>query len=306
MSRAPRSRPLVRLLARREPPVVSTLVSPVERSHVDAAGAGLYRAVHRASLPEVLGDLRARRAAAVMVSLGAWHPTARPALTRLVREFPNVPTFAFMARPDARAPQVALQLGQCGVRAVLEASQSHGWAELRRALDAPFVSDIRRRGLELLHRELPALQPDTQRFFERVFLDAATITSTRELARILHTNPSSMMSRFFRLHLPSAKLYLAMARLTLAASRFELPGATITEVAHGLNYSSPQSFSRHTRRLLGLPAAGFREQYDGDGMLQLYLERLVRPHRAALARLSPTGAHEGRAAVVLEGGRSPM
>ena len=63
-----------------------------------------------------------------------------------------------------------------------------------------------------------------------------------------------------------------------------------------LHYSSPQSFSRHTRRLLGLSAGEFRLRYDGDGMLALFLERLVRPHKVALARVSPTGAHEARAA----------
>ena len=308
-SSMPRLHPLLRFRAaarRAEPPVISTLVPPVERPHVDAAGAGLYRAVHRSSLLEVVADLRERRASAVMVSLGAWHPTARPALMRLVREFPNVPAFAFLARPDARAPQVALQLGQCGVRAVLEASQAHGWAELRRALSAQHASDIRRRALEALARELPALQPDALTLFERIFLDAATITSTRDLARVMHVNSSSLMSRFFRLKLPSAKTYLAMARLMLAADRFERPGSTITEITHVLHYSSPQSFGRHTRRMLGISAATFREQYDGDGMLALYLERLVRPHRDALARLSPTGAHEGRAPVVLPGGRLPM
>ncbi len=291
---------------RAEPPVVTTLVPLVERPHVDAAGAGLFRAVHRSSLPEVLADLRERRAAAVMVSLGAWHPTARPALTRLVREFPNVPAFAFLARPDARAPQAALQLGQCGVRAVLEASQAHGWAELRQALGAQNAGDIRRRSLEALWRELPALQPDALQLFERIFLDGLTMTSTRELAQRLHINPSSLMSRFFRLRLPSAKIYLATARLVLAADRFERPGATITEVTHLMRYSSPQSFGRHTRRMLGVSAAGFRDRYDGDGMLAHFIDRLVRPHRDALSRLSPTGAHEGRARVVLPGGRAPM
>ena len=296
MPPAPRPRHACSPITSVEPPVVSTLVPPVERPQVDAAGAGLYRAVHRSSLPEILDDLRHRRVAAVMVSLGAWHPTARPALTRLVREFPNVPAFGFLGRLDARSPQVALQLGQCGVRAVLEATQGQGWAELRRALSARQAGDIRHRALQALTLELPALQPDTRTMFERIFLDGATLVSTRQLARVLHTNPSSLMSRFFRLQLPSAKCYLAMARLVLAADRFEQPGATITEITNVLHYSSPQSFSRHTRRLLGLSASEFRLRYDGDGMLALFLERLVRPHKVALARVSPTGAHEARVA----------
>ncbi|MBI3791364.1 MAG: helix-turn-helix domain-containing protein [Gemmatimonadetes bacterium] len=301
--------PVFRLTERAGPiaetPLVTTLVPPGERPHVDAAGEGLFRAVHRSSLPEVLEDLRARRAAAVMVSLGAWHPTARPALTRLVREFPHVPAFAFLARPDARSPQVALQLGQCGVRAVLEANQAHGWAELRRALTARQSGDIRRRALDAIAREVPVLKPDTQLMFERIFMDGASLTSTRDLARLLQTNPSSLMSRFFRLELPSAKRYLATGRLVLVAEAFQHPGATLTAVAHAFRYSSPQSFSRHTRRMFGLSAAQFRERYDADGMLDYFIERLVRPYRAPLARVSPSGVHEMAERALAPGAGAP-
>ena len=295
-----RFRRLPAVLRPGEAPLVTTLVPPVERAHVDAAGMGIYRTVHRSSLPEVIDDLKARRAAAVFISLGAWHPTARPALTRLVRDFPGIPAFAFMARPDPRAPQLAMQLGQCGVRAVLEASQTHGWSELRRALAERARTDIRRRAADRMRRELPVLHPDARTFFERIFLEGAALTNTRALARTFDVNTSSLMSRFFRLQLPSAKHYLAMARLTIAADHLNEPTSTITGTAHALNYSSPQSFGRHTRRLLGLSAAAFREQYDGDGMLALFLERLVSPHRTALLRLSPTGAHQGTALTSVE------
>jgi AraC-like DNA-binding protein len=136
------------------------------------------------------------------------------------------------------------------------------------------------------------LKPDTQLMFERIFIDGAAMTSTRDLARVLQTNPSSLMSRFFRLELPSAKTYLAMGRLVLVAEAFEMPSATLTAVAHAFRYSSPQSFSRHTRRLFGLSAAQFRAQYDAEGMLMYFIEKLVRPYRSPLARLSPSGAHE--------------
>jgi AraC-like DNA-binding protein len=293
MPPTPAHQPAGRASAPPHAPLVTTLVPPVERPHVDAAGRGLYRALHRSSLPEVLDDLRSRRAAAVMVSLGAWHPTARPALTRLTREFPHIPAFAFAARADARAPHAALQLGQCGVRAVLEANQAQGWGELRRALAARHEGDIRRRALEAIELELPVLNPDMRLLFERMFLEGERWTTTRELARLVQANSSSLMSRFFRLNLPSARTYLATARLVLVAEALEDPAATITRVSHAFRYSSPQSFSRHTRRMLGLTAADFRATHTGASMLEYFLAALVRPYRVDLARVSPSGAHEG-------------
>ena len=43
---------------------VSTILTPGERQRVDAAGEGLYAALHRESFDEVLADLRERRAGA--------------------------------------------------------------------------------------------------------------------------------------------------------------------------------------------------------------------------------------------------
>ena len=49
-----------------QPMPVSTMLTPDERLRVDAAGEGLYSALHRESLDEVLADLRERRAGAVL------------------------------------------------------------------------------------------------------------------------------------------------------------------------------------------------------------------------------------------------
>jgi len=50
---------------------VSTMLTPAERSRVDAAGEGFYRAVHRDSIDDILSDLRAQRVSAVLLSV-AW------------------------------------------------------------------------------------------------------------------------------------------------------------------------------------------------------------------------------------------
>jgi hypothetical protein len=61
-------------------------------------------------------------------------------------------------------------------------------------------------------------------------------------------------------------------------------------VANHLDYSSPQSFGRHVRTLLGVTAGQFRERFDGAGMLRHFRDTLVLPHLAVLRQLRPLGA----------------
>jgi len=52
---------------------VTTILTPAERIRVDAAGDGLYTALHRDSVDDVIRDLKEKRAAAVLVSVARWH-----------------------------------------------------------------------------------------------------------------------------------------------------------------------------------------------------------------------------------------
>jgi AraC-like DNA-binding protein len=95
------------------------------------------------------------------------------------------------------------------------------------------------------------------------------------------------MSRFFRARLPAPKRYLATARLVRAARLLENTGLSVANVANHLDYSSPQSFGRHIRTMLGFTAVEFRQRYDGEGMLRRFREDLVLPHVTILRRFSP-------------------
>jgi hypothetical protein len=81
--------------------------------------------------------------------------------------------------------------------------------------------------------------------------------------------------------------YLAAARLVRAARLLESPGYSITQVAFLLEYSSPQSFSRHVHGLLDIGAAEFRQRFDGERMLEHMRQTLVLPYRPALLDFDP-------------------
>jgi AraC-like DNA-binding protein len=266
---------------------IATVLTPTERIRVDAAGEGSYHALHRDSVAEVVQDLKSNRASAVVFSVTRCDPPSRAGVAALVREFPRVPTVALLTQIDRSTPHAVLSLGSTGVRQVVDVREADGWRELRNYLLATRGDDIQREALGQLAIDLSGVSRDCWRFFEALFVLPPRISTIRAFSRRLDVLPSTLMSRFFRARLPAPKQYLAMARLVRAARLFENPGFSVANVANHLDYSSPQSFGRHIRMLLGLTAVQFREQYDGEGMLQRFRQELVVPHLDALRELRP-------------------
>jgi hypothetical protein len=67
-------------------PTVATVLLPVERARVDAAGSGCFAAVHRDSIPDAVRIVRERPVDAVLVSVHRCAPEQVEALGHLVRE----------------------------------------------------------------------------------------------------------------------------------------------------------------------------------------------------------------------------
>jgi AraC-like DNA-binding protein len=267
---------------------IATMLLPGERPRVDAAGEGLYHTLHRDSLVDVFRDLYEHRAKVVLVSVSRCADLEVGRVARLVREFPRVPAVALLSSFSSETPQAVLSLGQSGVRSLVDVRQPAGWKVLREMLVADRAAEIERLALGQLSLDLAGAPADCWRFFETLFrITSPRITSVRTLARRLRVLPSTLMSRFFRAGLPAPKRYLAMARLVQAARVFENPGLSVSNVANHLEYSSPQSFSRHVRTMLHMTAVSFRQHYDGEGMLQRFREELILPHLEVLRRFTP-------------------
>src|SRR5512141_1631110 len=269
------------------PMPVSTVLTPSERARVDAAAQGLYPVLHRESLDEVIADLRERRAGAVLVSITKYGLYTSARMAAMVREFPRVPAMALLTESQYTTPQSVLALGQLGVRILIDARQPSGWQALRDILAAERSSDLQRTALGHLSADLVGAPNDCWRFFELLFSANPQIHTVRQLSRQLCILPSTLMSRFFRAHLPPPKRYLALARLIRAAKLFENPGLSVASVANYLDYSSPQSFGRHVRTMMKISPVYFRERYDGFGMLQYFREELIVPYVDILRTFKP-------------------
>ena len=124
----------------------------------------------------------------------------------------------------------------------------------------------------------------------RLAPDVPTVTA---LAAQLSVRPSTLMSRFARAGLPSPKNYLAAIRLLHAAYLFETSGLSVADVAYRLEYSSPQSFGRHLRAMLGLTALEFRRRFPFPVALERFVELMIEPYREIWRGFHPVAGVQG-------------
>jgi AraC-like DNA-binding protein len=245
--------------------------------------------LHADSLREALHVARRRRVDAVVISVHRCQGEGLPAVARFVREFPAIPAVALVSRHDREATETLLRLGATGVRTAVDCTQPDGWRRLRDIVGHP-ASPVAAR---ILDRVVPALgepSEEARLFFEAIARLAPALSTVRGLARHLRVRPSTLMSRFHRAALPSPKSYLAGMRLLHAAFLFQNPGLSVADVAYRLDYSSPQSFGRHLRAVLGVTASEFRRRFPFDIALARYIDLLVTPYRETLRAFHPFNA----------------
>ena len=272
---------------------VCTLLPPSERHRFEAVGDGCFVSVHADSCREVLSAARRRRVDAIVLSVHRCGGEDLPAVARLVREFPAIPAVALVSRHDHHATETLLRLGASGVRAAVDCTEASGWRRLRDLVGQP-ASPV---AACILHRLIPALgdeiPEDARLFFEALTRLAPVLRTVRALARHLRIPPSTLMSRFLRAGLPSPKTYLAGMRLVHASHLFRNPGLSVADVAYRLDFSSPQSFSRHLKAMLGVTAGEYRRRFPFEVALARYVDLLITPYREMFRAFRPMNVGVG-------------
>ena len=265
---------------------VAAVLTPGERQRVDAAGSGVFAVVHRDSVPDAVRVVRERSVDAVLVSVHCCEPAQIGAVGRLVRDFPGIPTVALLSQHDAGATDMLLRLGASGVRQVVDVTAPAGWSRLRQVVGQPAsraVSRIQGPILEVVG-DAP---PDARLFVEVMVRLAPEIPTVRKLAERVNVRPSTLMSRFSRAGLPSPKNYLAAVRLLHAAHLFEAGGLSVADVSYRLDYSSPQSFGRHVRTMLGITSSEFRQRFPFPLALERFVALMVMPYQKIWREFHP-------------------
>lgn len=267
-------------------PTVAAILAPGERSRVDAAGTGCFAILHRESISDAIRMVRERPVDAVLLSVQQCGPEQVDGVAHLIREFPSVPTVALVSQHGPRATETLLLLGASGVKRVIDVTAPTGWAHLRELLTQPVTRSVARIQGPVL-AALTDVTPDTRLFLEAMIRLAPDTPTVRNLAKRLGVRPSTLMSRFARADLPSPKSYLAAIRLLHASQLFEDSGLSIADVAYRLEYSSPQSFGRHVRSLLGITSTEFRHRFPFPVAVERFVTLLIAPYAAIWERFHP-------------------
>lgn len=265
----------------------------MERVRVDVAARGVYRALHRTQVDEVIRDLRENHVSAVVVSASRYDPVTTAQLAAVVREFPRIPTFALLTDVQKSTPQAVHALGQIGVGSLIDARQASGWAMLRDRLSREHSDDIQRATLLQLADDVSGISADCWRFFEVLFTSRPHISNIRHLGRCLYVHPTTLMSRFYRAKLPSPKRYIDAGRLIEAACLLENQGFSLAAMVRQLDYSSTQAFGRHVRSVCGVSTSQFRRQFTGRKMLDWFRETLILPYENKLRGFHPVAVSPG-------------
>jgi len=258
---------------------VAAVVPHYDRGRLDAAGSGCFDVVYRDSVGEAARVVRERPVDAVVVSVHDCGVGQLEAVGRLVRSFPGIPTVALVSRHDAAASEMLLRLGATGVRQVVDVTSPAGWTRLRQLLGEP-ASRAAARILAPLFDTMPDLAADARLFLEAMVRLAPSTPAVNTIAAQLGIRPSTLMSRFQRARLPSPKNYLAAIRLLHVSQLLDGGGLSVCDVAYRLDYSSPQSLSRHLRTSLGITASEFRRRYTFEGAMTRFLAVMFEPYRA--------------------------
>ena len=277
-------------------PTIATVLLPVERARVDAAGSGCFALVHRDSIPEAVRIVRERPVDAVLLSVHRCGPEQVEVVGHLVREFPGIPTVALVSQHDPTATDMLLRLGASGVRQVVDVTSPAGWRRLRQVVGQPATRAVARIQGPILDA-LADAPADTRLFVEAMVRLSPETPTVSNLAQRLYVRPSTLMSRFARAGLPSPKNYLAAIRLVHASYLFEAAGLSVADVSYRLEYSSPQSFGRHLRAMLGITALEFRRRFPFTIALRRFVELMIVPYVEIWRTFHPLAAAVGNQAL---------
>lgn len=134
------------------------------------------------------------------------------------------------------------------------------------------------------------LAPGLVRLFELVISPEGEHTmTTRELARRLGVQATTLASRCARARLPAVKVLLRGARVVEAA-RLRSRGLAMENIAARLGISSPGSLARMIREVTGARTEEFTTQWaphEGARAVEWYLETLIRPYAPVWRRFDP-------------------
>ena len=177
-------------------------------------------------------------------------------LAAFLNRFPSLTVTAAMSVRPGRLEDVR-RLGEWGVVQIIDLDEERTAIALLDRLQAARGRPLR----VLVERVLPPASSGAA----RAILRAATMVvidggQGKDLARLLHVTPRTLLRWCRRAALPAPRTLLAWMRMLLAAELLDDPGRTISDAALACGYASDSSLRRAFRTFVVLTPTELRER----------------------------------------------
>jgi len=275
--------------------LVVTVLEPELQANVRLAANPDSRIFHATSLSDAYSATRQSTFGLFLISPTLVAVTEEERLKILLAHRAGFRT-AGVVREQAPATEAGLStLDSCGIRTVLDLSTKEDWKLLRSLVVEPFNTNANTIATHL-RPALEVCSGDMRQLILRLLREAPTVRTVRAFSKRIGVSSDTLATRFFTARLPSVKSYLAAFRLLYATALLENRELSLARVSCLLEYSSPQSFSRHIKVALGISATDLREHYGFSGLLQNVIDGLFLRYRVELTLFMPYGTvrHEQR------------
>lgn len=255
-----------------------------ERGILELALGEVADVVPIATLQDLAEHCRSGSAQAAVLSLTQISTTDVRRLAAIAAGFPAVRLVGVcMPGSNGHALTGAHTLGRSGVTALVDCTVPAGFDRLRRAVSVSMENDFLDVAVERCSEAAEATIA-TREFLANCFRRG--VWGINDLTCFSGSNISTVLSRAFRLQLPSPKTWVVRARLVEFASLGESPGNSLTDIAGRMGASSSQSLGRFVRTHTDTTAEQFRERMNGEQACDWYIETLIIPHKEKLNRFN--------------------
>jgi hypothetical protein len=269
---------------------VLTVVDSALRSKIDLALGASASPLHLNSVAEASRASRNSYVSTFLISPAL----VRSADDRFIRDLlSRCATCSIVAMVNEVGSDVAsdlLHLGALGVHHVVCIAHPSAWNALREKISS--TGNAVTAGLvKAVSASLFDSSAQAQRLFVSMAQRSPYSSTVQHFSNAVGVWPSTLTSRFHRAGIPSLKLYLSMFRLLHVTGVLAENKLSVATASHMLQYSSPQSLSRHVQLTLGMSVRSLRTEVGFRTLLGYVLENLFAPYRNELACFQPFGSH---------------
>lgn len=179
-------------------------------------------------------------------------------------------------RLDPASIRTVVALLPNGVRHVIYRETDDVRTVVTQTLHEIQAAKLGARVVAALQGPLDLVAPKVRTGIGQLFADPLRFHRAADIAEAIGMARRSLDRALQSVGLEPARTFLLASRVTWAYTRMRDENARVRDLARAMGLSKPERFTRHTRRLVGLPPSALRADVSQDELVALIVARLRR------------------------------